>query len=249
MSQDGQAGRPWVLAMGWHDLLFAHWRVPVGVLRPWIPAPLSMDTFHGEAWIGVVPFRMSGVRPRWTPPFRPVSAFPELNVRTYVTHQGRPGVWFFSLDAASRIAVRLARATFHLPYFDARMECLDEQDGGIRYASARVHRGAPAATFAATYRPIGPVFASRIGSLEHWLTERYCLYAADARGRVYRGDVRHVPWPLQHAEATIRECDMTRCLGWQPNDEPPHLLFARNLAVTACWPVDVSSQPDRPHQT
>lgn len=236
---DAGAGR-WVLAMGWHDLLFAHWRVPAEVLRPLIPSALAIDDFGGDAWIGVVPFRMAGVRPRGLPAIGPASAFPELNVRTYVRHGGRPGVWFFSLDAASRVAVRLARATFHLPYFDARMSCGTRADGGVDYASERTHRGAPGAVFRAVYRPKGPVFTSRPGSLEHWLTERYSLYAADGRGHVYRGDVAHGPWPLQEAEATIEACDMTRLLGWSLPSARPHLVFARGLEVTARWPTLVA---------
>src|SRR5262249_36943564 len=111
----------WSVAMSWHDLLFLHWPVPVDSLRPHIPAALAIDTFEGSAWLGVVPFRMSGVRPRYMPKAPWVSAFPELNVRTYVSIGGKPGVWFFSLDAANPIAVWLARATFHLPYMHARM--------------------------------------------------------------------------------------------------------------------------------
>jgi uncharacterized protein YqjF (DUF2071 family) len=230
-------GGPWVLAMGWHDLLFAHWRVPTEVLRPRIPAALEIDDFEGEAWVGVVPFRMSGVRPRFVPSMPGLSWFPELNLRTYVRHEGRAGVWFFSLDAASRVAVRLARATFHLPYFDARMSCTPRDGGGIEYESVRIHRDAPAAVFKGSYRPKGPAFASRPGSLAHWLTERYCLYSADAAGRVYRGDVAHEPWPLQEAEAALERCDMTRLLGWELPGESPHLLFARGIHVRASWPV------------
>lgn len=229
--------RSWILSMGWHDLLFAHWRVPGEVLRPLIPAALEIDTFDGQAWLGVVPFRMSGVRPRFTPPLPQVSAFPELNLRTYVTQGGRPGVWFFSLDAASWVAVRLARATFHLPYFDARMTCRTADGDGIEYTSNRTHRGIAGARLEASYRPVGPVFRSQPGTLEHWLTERYCLYSADDRRRVFRGDVFHEPWPLQRAEASIRCCDMTRLLGWSPPaGEKPHLLFSRGVSVRARWP-------------
>ena len=229
-----------MLAMGWRDLLFAHWKVPWEVVRGQIPAVLEIDEFEGEAWVGVVPFRMSGVRPRFVPCMPGLSWFPELNLRTYVRHEGRAGVWFFSLDAASRMAVRLARATFHLPYFDARMSCKPLDGGGVEYESIRVHRGAPAAVFKGSYRPTGPAFASRPGSLAHWLTERYCLYSEDESGRVYRGDVAHAPWPLQEAEASLETCDMTRLLGWELPKEPPHLLFARDIQVRAGWPVRVA---------
>jgi len=247
MTAPERPGRPWILAMGWQDLLFAHWRVPPEVLSRWIPDPLRLDTFEGEAWLGVVPFRMCGVRPRFAPPLPPVSAFPELNLRTYVTHGGHPGVWFFSLDAASRVAVRMARATFHLPYFDARMTCRPLAGDGIEYTSQRTHRGVVGARLEASYRPRGPVFRSEPGSLEHWLTERYCLYSVDGRGRVFRGDVAHEPWPLQRAEASFGHCDMTRILEWEPaRHELPHLLFARRVEVKAAWPERVSRASETP---
>src|ERR687894_454117 len=142
---------PWALSMRWQNLLFMHWPVREDVLRPLIPSALTLDTFDGSAWLGVVPFRMSGVRPRSLPRVPWLSAFPELNVRTYVTAEGKPGIWFFSLDAANPVAVRLARATFRLPYFDAEMSCRLKGDG-VRYRSVRTHRGAPRAEFAARYR-------------------------------------------------------------------------------------------------
>lgn len=231
--------RPWVMSMSWHDLLFAHWRVEPAALRRHLPDGLDLDLRDGAAWLGVVPFRMSGVRPRGFPAMGGVSAFPELNLRTYVVRDGRPGVWFFSLDAASRVAVRVARATFHLPYFDARMECRVDPGGRVSYRSRRVHRGVAGAEFEGEYGPVGEPFAAQAGSLEHWLTERYCLYAADARGTVRRGDIAHEPWPLQRAEAEIRKCDMTRLVGLELSGEPAHLLFARRVDVRAWWPVRV----------
>jgi uncharacterized protein YqjF (DUF2071 family) len=216
---------PWVMAQSWHDLLFAHWPIDAAqlrkTLRPHIPAALAIDTFNGQAWIGVVPFRMSGVRLRATPVLPVLSAFPELNVRTYVTHGGKPGVWFFSLDAANAIAVSIARAWFHLPYFNARMRCEDfstiaslakqagvDREGWIDYESRRTHRNAPSANLRAKYRPTGKIFHAQPGTLEHFLTERYCLYAADGQGRVKRGEIHHVPWPLQQAEAKFSENTM-----------------------------------------
>src|SRR5687768_422375 len=184
---------PWAMFMRWHELLFMHWAVPAEALRPFIPASLKLDTFDGRAYVGIVPFRMSGVRARLLPPVPGTSAFPELNVRTYVTIGGKPGVWFFSLDAANKLAVRGARWLFHLAYFDATMRCTrgDAAEGGgdwVNYQSTRTHRSAPAAEFTARYRPTGSVFAARPGTLDYFLTERYCLYSADRAGRVHRGD-------------------------------------------------------------
>ena len=187
---------PWVLSMLWHDLLFLHWPIRRDVIRPMIPRPLDLDTFDGWCWIGVVPFRMTGVRPRYLP--LPL-AFPELNVRTYVKTPGRSGVWFFSLDAASWIAVRAARAWYGLPYYDARMSVQMEGDA-IRYQSARIHNRAAPTEFSASYRPTAPAYRAAAGTLDHWLTERYCLYVTGKRDRIFYGDIHHEPWPLQPAE-------------------------------------------------
>jgi len=236
--------RPWPLpaarsamTMSWHDLLFLHWPIRPHLLRPLIPAALELDTFDGWAWIGVVPFRMSGVRPRYAPALRCTSAFPEINVRTYVKAHERSGVWFFSLDATSRLAVRVARAWYGLPYYDARIR-VDGVGESVRYRSTRVDRSASAAPaeFAASYCPTGPAYRSEGGTLEHWLTERYCLFAADRRGRVGYGDVHHVPWPLQPAEADIESNTMTRWLGITLPATNPVIHFARRLDVVA-WSV------------
>ncbi len=227
---------PYVMHQRWHDLLFMHWRVPVDVLRARIPRELDIDAFDGEAWLAVVPFRMSGIRPRYLPGVPWLSAFAELNVRTYVTANGKPGVWFFSLDAANPLAVLIARSVFKLPYFNARMRCDAAPNQGIDYASTRTHRNAPAAELLAHYRPTGPVFEARPGSLEYFLTARYCLYTADANGRVYRGEIEHLSWPLQSATAEVERNSMAAAHGFTLPDEVPHLLFARDLTVQI-WPL------------
>jgi uncharacterized protein len=225
---------PWALTMGWRDLLFMHWPVSADKLRPLIPSVLDLDTFDGTAWLGVVPFRMMGVRPRFLPAVPWLSDFPELNLRTYVSARGKSGIWFFSLDAHNPVAVRLARATFRLPYFDARMSCHTEGEE-VHYRSARTHRGAAPAEFAARYRPVGATVQSRPGTLEHFLTERYCLYAADGRGNVRRGDVHHQLWPLRPAEAEVETLRMTEQVGVTLPGTPPLLHFSDRLDVLA-WP-------------
>lgn len=221
------------MAMRWHDLLFAHWPLKPEVLRPLVPAGLELDTFDGEAWIAVVPFRMTGIRHRLGPPLPWLSAFLELNVRTYVKRGGHSGVWFFSLDAANPVAVRAARWRFHLPYFDARMRLTATAGDKFQYASLRTHRGAPPAQFEGRYRPIGKPYESKAGDIDHWLTERYCLFSADRRGQIHRGDIHHVPWPLQPAEAEIQVNTMTEPLGMRLPDTPPLLHFASRLDVVA----------------
>ncbi len=221
------------MAQSWHDLLFAHWPVPAAVLRPLIPEQLELDTHEGQCWLGVVPFRMSGVRLRGTPAVPWLSAFHELNVRTYVVLGDKPGVWFFSLDAGNPLAVWIARAWFHLPYFRARMS-LDEHKGWIDYRSERTHRGAAPAHLRARYRPRGEVFSPQRGTLEHWLTERYCLYAAGA-GSLFRGEIHHPPWRLQAAEAQIECNTVAAAQGVALPESAPLLHFARRQDVLI-WP-------------
>ncbi len=231
--------RPWALSMHWYDLLFMHWPVPPDALRGFIPDALSVDTFGGEAWLGVVPFEMSQVRPRGVPSVPWLSRFPELNLRTYVKDaDGKAGVWFFSLDAHNPVAVRLARWSFSLPYFDADMTC--EADGdAVRYRSRRTHRGVPGASFEGTYQPTGAVL-DRSEEIEHFLTERYCLYSANRRGDVFRGDIHHEPWPLQSAEIDLTTNAMTEQIGITLPDDEPLLHFSRQLEVVAWLPQKIA---------
>lgn len=223
---------PWVMRQTWEHLLFAHWPVPAEALRAKLPPPLELDLYEGQAWIAVVPFGMRGVYPRNTFPVPGLSAFLELNVRIYVKARGRPGVFFFSLDAANPLAVAIARAWYKLPYFTAQMSAQATPDGGWRYASRRTHGGAPPAKFQAVYRPAGPVYHAAPGSLEWFLTERYCLYAASG-GRVFRGEIHHVPWPLQPAAAEVRVNTMAAPHGLELAGPPALLHFAHRIEVVA----------------
>jgi len=230
--------RPWEMAMRWSDLLFLHWRIDAEQLRPRIPAELALDTFDGSAWIGVVPFRMSNTRPRRTPGLPWFSAFPETNVRTYVTHAGKPGVWFLSLDAANPVAVRVARSRFHLPYFDARMRCV-ARDGRIDYSTMRTHTGAPPAELRVSWRADGLLHHARAGTLEHFLTARYCLYAQDGAGRVLRGDIDHPLWPLRNAVAEVERNTMITTHGLTAAEGPPLAHAVEQLDVVAWTPEPV----------
>jgi len=205
------------------------------VVRPLIPAGLKLDLFENRCYVGAVPFLMERVTPRVVPPLPGLHAFPELNLRTYVTLGGKPGVWFFSLDAGQKLAVRVARRLFHLPYYDARFE-IALANGQVTYSSVRTHRAAPPATFSATYEAVSPVYQSSAGSLDAWLTERYCLYSADALGRIYRGEIDHQPWPLQKAAATIHMNTLGDWLGIELKHPPVALHFAKLLDVRA-WRV------------
>jgi uncharacterized protein YqjF (DUF2071 family) len=230
---------PWVMFQRWHQLLFAHWQVPADDLRRHLPPGLELDLFDGRAWLGVVPFRMSGVRLHGMPPLPGLSAFLELNVRTYVRRGEQRGVWFVSLDAANRPAVRAARRWFNLPYFDAEME-LVERGGEIAYSSRRTHRVAPPAEFRALYGPVGPVQRAGPGTLEEFLTERYTLFALGPRGLVC-GEIHHHPWPLQRAWADIAANRMAQASGLRIEGQPLALHFARRLDVLIWAPRRLAS--------
>jgi uncharacterized protein len=227
--------RPWFMAQTWKHLLFAHWPVPLEQLRPAVPTEIPIDTYEDQAWLGITPFEVIALRLHWTVPVPVLSAFPELNVRTYVTVEGKPGIYFFSLDAASRLAVAAARHMYRLPYFPARMS-LDHRGDSILYESRRTQDDAPAAEFAARYRPIGDPFNSHPGSLEHWLTERYCLYTLDEQRRVLRGEIQHPPWSLQVAEATMTRNTMGRELALRL-EGPPLVHYAERQDVVF-WRLD-----------
>ena len=226
---------PWLMAQTWQDLLFAHWPVPPERLRPLLPDAIPLDVREGSAWIGVTPFRVSAFRLRGMPHLPGISAFPELNVRTYTTIDGKPGIWFMSLDAGSALAVVGARRIYRLPYFRARMEC-SERAGWIEYGSRRVSSDGEPAELAARYRPTGPAAQPPPGSLEHWLTERYCLYTLDEHGHVLRADIHHPPWPLQVAEASFEHNAMATPYGLDLDPPPALLHFARRQDVLV-WPL------------
>ena len=235
MRDDVVGGAPWVMRMRWVDLLFAHWPMPVAALRPLVPSMLEIETFDGTAWLGIVPFRMEDVAPRFlpAPPF--AGRFPELNVRTYVRHRGRSGVWFFSLDAASRLAVEGARLGFHLPYFRARMSA--ERDGRwIEYRSERTDARGSEAALDGRFRPTGAPALAAPGSLDAWLTERRALFAVDSNRHVMLGKIRHPRWPLQPAEAEFRVNTMAAAHGLELPAVPPLLHFARRIDVQGWWP-------------
>jgi uncharacterized protein YqjF (DUF2071 family) len=221
----------------WTSLLFAHWPVPPEMLRPLIPTSLEIDTYDGDAWVGVIPFRMSNVRPRWVPRLPWVSEFLELNVRTYVRYRDQGGVWFFSLDASNPLAVRAARSLVHLKYYDARMAMHIGADGSFHYRSQRTHRGAPPASFEGSYRPEGHVRTAQPGTLDHFLVERYELFSSGTRG-LLSVKIAHPPWPLQRAVAHIERNTMAAAAGVTLDGEPQQLHFAAR--------VDVKTWPPRP---
>jgi uncharacterized protein YqjF (DUF2071 family) len=248
---------PWIMRQTWNDLLFAHWAVTPEYLRPLVPAELKLDTFNGRCWVALTPFFMTGVTVRGVPPIPGFSQSPELNVRTYVTVNGKPGVYFFSLDIFNIVACAGARMLYGLPYFYAYMGHA-RRGGWIEYFCGRVDRDradprfhgnvapdpallATPAEFRARYRPTSDVFTAPPGTLEHFLAERYCLYVVD-HGHILRAEIHHVPWPLQRAEAQIAANSMALADSIHLPDTPPHLLFARSLDVLVWLPYVVESE-------
>lgn len=223
----GIAG-PALLSMVWRDALFAHWAVPPERIRATLPDGLSVDTYDGQAYLGVVPFVMEDISPTGVP-FG--LSFGELNLRTYVTDEtGTPGVYFYNLDAADRLGVYLARGLFQLPYYRAEIDV--SRDGqAVNFRSRRVGDGAPAA-FDATYEPVGPRLDADSGSRPHFLTERYRFYT-DGRGELFYGDIEHPSWPLTEAEGELRENDLFRVNGFGEPDAEPFFYYAPRTNVTA----------------
>lgn len=227
--------RPWIMRMRWVELLFAHWPIDPGAVGGLLPPDLEIDTYDGQAWLGIIPFRMEDVAPRGLPSPPGLGAFPEVNLRTYVRHRGRSGVWFLSLDAASRITVEGARRFFRLPYFHAEMAATSDGDA-IAYRSRRTDRRGRPAELAIGYRPTGPVEPAVPGSLEAWLTDRMRVFAVGLDGRVVRTEIRHAPWPLQPAEAEIRIESLAAAQGLELPAVRPHLRYSQRLDVRGWWP-------------
>lgn len=228
--------KPWTWRQNWIELLFAHYPIAQSIAQKLVPPSLQVQEFDGTSWIGVVPFRMTGVMRRPLPDLPGLSAFPELNVRLYVERDGKPGVWFLSLDASNRIAVWAARRFFHLPYYHATMTHTANQ-GGFDYTSKRTTKNAPNAAFTARYRPASDVRLSRRGTLESFLTERYCLYAQSPDNRLFRCEVQHAPWPLQDAHAEIDPTQLLDTHGISVEKDRPLLHYSSGVQVVV-WSLE-----------
>jgi uncharacterized protein YqjF (DUF2071 family) len=226
-----------VMRQKWRDLLFVHWPIEPQALRPLVPPQLELDLFDGTAYVGLVPFTMTGVRPVGLPAVAGISSFHETNVRTYVRLADcDPGVWFFNLEAASAIAVRLARWLFYLPYHYARMflehevTAQPDEPASILYAGTRHWPGPLPASYAVRARPEGRIQPAEPGSLEHFLVERYILFA-NRKSRLYQGRVHHTPYPLQSAKVLSLDETLLAAAGIDRPDTPPLAHFARGVDV------------------
>jgi hypothetical protein len=227
------AGR-WLVAQSWLDLLFAHWSVEREVIRRLVPPELELDTFEGRCWVAVVPFRMRTVRFAGCPPVSGTSAFAEVNVRTYVKHDGRSGVFFLSLDASNPIAVAIGRRMYGLPYL--RAEITMRTDATVlRTRCQRTETAWPPAAFAATYGPHEPPAIAAPGTLEHWLTERYCFYTATPAQGIRRTEIHHLPWQLQPAVLDVEHNSLLEPFGITVAAQP--LLHFSAAQHVVAWPA------------
>lgn len=225
---------PWNMIQTWNNLLFSHWPVSPDEIRSKIPDGLTLDMYDSYAWITIIPFHMGSIRLRSLPEIPFISRFAELNVRTYVLCHGKPGIFFFSLDAANLLAANIARLWYHLPYFKARMS-VHTQNNLVTYASQRTdHRGVPI-KFYGSYQPVSDVFYSTPGTLEHWLTERYCFYTMKRR-KIYCGEIHHEPWPLQKAELEIIENTMGVVNDLKLSNTP-YLCYYVQKMESLFWPL------------
>ncbi len=220
---------PWIMTQRWNDLLFLHYALAPEIVRPLVPDVLTLDTYQQRAWVSVTPFWINHLRPPGIPSLPWLSHFAEVNVRTYVTRDGKPGVFFFSLDASHLSAVWGARMFYRLPYWQAAMKLKGSGGARIEYVSKRQHGPKPA-ELRCSYGPNSPTFRARPGSLEHFLSERYCLYAA-SRKRLYRGEIHHLPWELQEAKVELAENSMAQPAGVSLSPQADLAYFARELKV------------------
>jgi hypothetical protein len=232
----------WAMSQRWNDLLFAHWPAPAQTIAPLLPEGLEVDTYAGSAWLGVVPFWMDQIRVRGLPSIPGARSFPELNLRTYVRNQdtGTSGVYFFSLDARNLLAVWVAHSFFHLPYYWAEMSLEQRSEREFRFYSRRRFSRRPV-VFKARYRGLGPtrkLAESRAGSLEYFLTERYCLFSVNRAGQTVQAQIHHIPWPLEEAEADIERNDLAAAIGIELPAQEPVLHYSRRLAVYI-WPAEL----------
>lgn len=227
------------MGQSWERLAFLHWPVDPDTLSAVLPPGIAPDVFDGSAWVGVTPFEVRSFRLRGAPPLPAISTFPEINVRTYVTFGGKPGIWFLSLDTSNGLAVQAARRVYRLPYHQAT-QTVQVQGDSVDFSSRRED---PRAAFAARYRPAGPVREADPGSFEYFMAERYCLYTVNRHLQLLRADIHHRKWPLQPAEVDLRENSMARPYGLELAGEP-RAHYAQKVDVVF-WRL-VKDGPGRP---
>ena len=234
--------RPWCMTQTWDDLLFLHWPLDPQQLRPLLPDSIDLDIFGGCAWLGVIPFNLSHIRLRGLPTLPFLSHFPEINIRTYVRRDDKPGIWFFNLDANHVILSTVARWWFRLPYRHSQVS-MKHHDGWLEYSCRKSQIGKVPIEFRARYRPIGPVSPAAIGTLTHWLIERYCLYTTNRAVDLYRAEITHMPWPLQPAEVQIERNTLALASGVHLPSVAPLAHYSRSITSLIWSPELIAAAP------
>ncbi len=225
----------WILRQSWKDLLFIHWPVSATSLRNHVPKGLQIDTYKGQAWVGIVLFKMERIHIKGVP-IPLFSQFPEINVRTYVTGNGKSGVFFLTLDAHHWVTFTLAKKWFHLPYKYSTI-FFEKNEDVISFESIRKHNGEIPAVFKATYYPISEIFNAKTDTLEHWLTERYCFFSTDTKSNIFCGEIQHYPWELQRAKVEIHKNTLLSSLNICKSEIKPILHFSSGVE-SLIWNVN-----------
>jgi len=235
-------GGRWAASQRWNDLLLAHWPVPASAITALLPPALEADTFDGSAWVGMVPFWLDRIKLRGVPSLPAMHGFPDLNMRTYVRDRntGTQGIYCFSLDASNPFVVAAARACFNLPYHWAEMRLEQRTEREFSFYSRRRLTSRPV-VFKVRYRGLGPTRKTveiHSGTLEYFLTERYCLFSCDRNGQPARANFHHILSPLEEAEAEFEQNDLAAAIGIELPHEKPVLHYSRRMAVYI-WPAEL----------
>lgn len=225
----------WIMKQSWRNLLFIHWPIQPELLRPYIPPSLQLDIFNGSAWLSVVVFDMIGIYPRGCSSVSLTPKFSEVNVRTYVQYEGKPGVYFLSLDVGDWASLHIAKKWYRLPYYHA-VTSIRKIGQTFHYESIRKGKSTTSITSKGTYTPVSDVFFSRKETLEHWLTERYCLYSTDQKANLYCGEIHHRPWPLQQTEIEITSHTLFHPYHIDVKDVQPVYHFSKGID-TLFWNI------------
>ncbi|QHT48303.1 DUF2071 domain-containing protein [Halobacillus sp. ACCC02827] len=221
------SSKKWIMHQEWEDLIFLHWPVPAEILARYIPSVFELDEFDGSAWIAVVPFRMNHIRFKNLPSLPFGNQLLELNVRTYVTYKGEPGVYFLTLDADHPLGVFLARTGFSLPYVHASMR-MDTTPERIHFSSRRIHKGYPNAHFHMEASHFSPAVHPAPGSLLYWLTERYALWTVRGQ-KVYKGPIQHKHWRLQKVKVDLPVNQLLDFLPSFVTEQDPTAYYSKTL--------------------
>ncbi|MBS4197060.1 YqjF family protein [Lederbergia citri] len=216
----------WIMRQKWRDVLFMHLPIKPEKLQPYIPSAVEIDTFEDYAWLGVIVFKIDGIFPRGFPPVSIRPAFPEINLRTYVRCNDKPGIYFLSLDVDDWTSCSLAKRWLHVPYHPAKIS-FQKIEQSYHFESNRNHH--IPIICKGSYTPKSEIFYPENMTLDHWLTERYCFFSHNQKSNVYCLDIHHHPWPLQRAEATIHSNDLCRPFNFDFENETPIFHYSQGV--------------------